>query len=429
MNKRTVVLVILSCINSIFTPFSSASGKDKLISGHINSAPIKPLDYIFSQIVKVEEPTLRCALLIKIAAAHTRLKEYAESGDILIEAVGIAKNIENQLQRLILISAITDEFINLDKNEAAMELLRHAKDADARAKVLIKIISAHLRQNRYEMAESLMQEINKPASKALALYIIIDWLSTQKKYAELAKMQNIVRLQPAAVQKFLRLALWEKNKQAQGDPASDLFAAKTFSKKIRALIALAKNKFAMGDAEAADYILTEAVSLSENIKDGYIKDDCLAKIGICYIKIGMLKKAYALTHSIIVPLPRAELLAAIVNAYTEINEFEAALRVFGDIDVGFFKEKALVKIIIPYLEQGNKRRVSEIMERFENASARSRVYAAIIPYYLQGKNFTRALEISQEIEDPEIKMTALIEIAEELQKEKLNFPDVAEVIH
>jgi len=374
---------------------------------------------MFSQVAKIKEPSSRCTTLVDIASAYIELGEFDKSEYILSEAIGVAQHhIESQLVKSVFISEIIDKFISLNKNEAALGLVQYIHFTDSRADILVKIVSGYLQQNRYEKAIELTQAINEPSFKALALYRIIERLTTQKLFAELANIQKIVQLQPPSVQRFLRLVLREENKNLEEAPISNLFASKSPSKKTKALIALAENKIVLGTPESAGYILAEAISLSENIKGEYVKNECLAQIGICYVQMGELEKALTLAHSIKIPFSRAELLASIAIAYGEINEFDTALRVISDIDVQCFKEKALAQIIISHLKQGEEKQANGIIEKLESAPVRSRIYAAIIKNYLQNKNYSAALAISKKIENLEIKMGALIEIAKELQKNK-----------
>ena len=418
MKKLLFSFFIFSCINLTFICLCPAHPADKSAFGQINFPSTEPLACMFSQVAKLKEPSFQCATLIDIAGAYIELKEFDKSEYILTKAIGLAQHTESRLVKSVLISEIIDKFINLNKNEVALGLVQYIHFADSRADMLVKIVSSYLQQNQYEKAEELTQEINEPSFKALALYRIIERLSTQKLFEELAKIQKIVQLQPPSVQRFLRLILREENKNSEEVPISNLFASKSPSKKTKALIALAKNKIALGAPESAGYILTEAISLSENIKGEYVKNECLAQIGICYVQIGELEKARTLAHSIKIPFSRAELLAYTAIGYGEIKEFDTALRVISDIDVQCFKEKALAQIIILRLKQGEEKQANGIIEKLESAPVRSRIYAAIIKNYLQNKNYSAALAISKKIENSEIKMKALIEIAKELQKNK-----------
>ena len=135
--------------------------------------------------------------------------------------------------------------------------------------------------------------------------------------------------------------------------------------------------------------------------------------------MGELLKAQDLAQSIIIPFSRAEVLSAVAVAYVKLKEFDAALRVAGEIDVQCFKEKALIQIVMGYLRQGRKKEACAIIENSQDAAARSRIYAAIIKNYLQSKEYGPALATSQKIENLEIKTAALIEIAKELQKKRV----------
>jgi tetratricopeptide (TPR) repeat protein len=424
MKKIIFPLFIFSGINLIFTCFHPMLRADERTREQINTSSLKPLDYIFSQAEKIKEPSSCCALLTKIASAYTQLGEYAKSEYILTQALDIAEDIENQLLKETLIAAIIEEYINLNKNELALGLLKYIDYADSRQDMLVKIVSGYLQQNQYEKALELTQKINEPSFMAVALYKIIDRLAAQKLFEELAKIQKIVQLQPSSVQGVLRLILREENKKLEETPISNLFASKGPSKKTKALIALAKNKIDLGSPESAGYILAEATLFSENIKGEYIKNECLAQIGMCYVQIGQLQKAHSIAYSMKIPFSRAELLTCIAIGYAEIKEFDTALEVIDDMDVQCLKEKALTQIVILCLEQNQEKHASEIIEKTKKSSARSHIYAEVIKNYLQKKNFPEALKMSQRIENLDIKMVALIEIAKELQKEELISPEL-----
>lgn len=418
MKKILFPLFFFFCINLALICFCSAFQTESSSYRKIDFPSSEPLGCIFSQVATIKEPAFRCAALVNIASAYLELGQFDKSEFILNAAAGVAQRIENQLVKSAFISEILNNFIKLNKNEAALDLVQYIPFTDSRADMLVNIVSSYLRQNQYEKAVALIREINEPSFKALAFYRIIERLTTEKLFEELAKIQKLLQQQPPSVQRFLRLILREEKKSLAEAPIPNLFASKSPSKKTKALIELAKNKIVLGAPEAADLILAEAISLSENIKGEYIKNECLARIGICYVQMGELEKALSLAQVIKIPFSRAELLSSVANAFAEIKRFDTALRIVGDIDAQCFKEKALTRIIIGHLKQKEEKQANGIIENLESAAVRSRIYAAIIKNYLQNKNYSAALAIGKKIENPEIKMGALIEIAKELQKNK-----------
>jgi tetratricopeptide (TPR) repeat protein len=419
MKKILVALFLFSCINLTFISLCPALQTENSPPRQIDSPSSEPLGCIFAQVATIKDPSFRCAALVDIANAYVELEGFDKAEYILGEATGAAQHIESQLVKSALISEIIDKFIKLNKNEVALGLTQYIHFTDSRTEMLVEIVSGYLRQNQYEKAVGLIPEINEPSFKALAFYRIIEKLTSEKLFAELAEIQKLVQRQAPSVQRFLRLILREENKSSEEAPVPNLFASKSPSKKTRALIALAKNKIVLGHPESTGQILAEAISLSETIKGEYIKNECLAQIGICFVQMGELEKARSLAQIIKIPFSRAELLASVSTGLVEIKEFDAALRVAGDIDVQCFKEKALAQIIIGHLKQGEKKQADEIIEKLESASVRSRIYVIIIKSYLQNKNYSAALATSKKIEDLEIKTQALIEIAKELQKKRL----------
>ncbi len=418
MKKIIYSLFLISFFNLIFVCHYPLLWADNGDPGQTGPAPAKFLDYIFLRTEKIKEPASQCALLVDIAGAYIELGENEKSEQVLSKAIELAKNQDNQLVKSVLISGIIGKFIDLNKNETALNLIQYIDLEDSRADMLIQIASGYLQKNQYEKALELAQKIDIPSFRALAFYKIIEGLTTLQRFEELSKIQKIVQSQPYSVQRVIRLILREKNKELNEPAVSNLFASKSPSKKTKALIALAKDKIASGAAESASYILAEATTLSENIKGEYVKNECLAQIGICYVQIGELDKARNLAESIKIPFSRAELLSFITFGYVAINQFDAALKVIGSIDVQCFKEKALIRLIIRLIGQDKEQQANSIIKEQASASLRSRIYAAIIKNYLENNNYGVALALSNKIENPEIKMRALIEIAKELQKNK-----------
>lgn len=394
---------------------------------HTDSSSAELLDYILLGAEKTKIPYDRCELLIEIAGAYIELGEHGKSENILNEAVDLAKDTENEIENAILFSEIIEKFIILDKIDTALNLVRYIGLTDSRNDAMIKIIYGYLRQNHYEKALELAKETSEPVFKAIALFKIKDQLSEQKLYDQLVKVQKALAQQDSLTQRLVRLIVGEEIKTRRENPEADIFILISRSKKVKALIALAEKQIALGKADdAAENILIEAALISEKIKSKYIKDECLAQIGIGYVKIGRYEKARAIANSIKIPFSRSELLAHLAAAYVGIKEFKKAFELIGDVSVDYFKEKLITQIIIRHIEQGEEQQTAQIAEMLSNASSRGRAYATVADYYVKKENFYEAFAVCGKIEDPQIKITTLLEIATELQKHGKNSKEMCQ---
>lgn len=389
-----------------------------------NLSPAEPLDYILLQADKINDPYDRCELLIKIADAYVELGEPNKSENVLNRAADLARHKENELERAVLLSEIIEEFITLDKIDTAKSLLQYIGLADSRNDLMIKIISGYLRQNQCEKALGLVKEIYEPTFKAIALYKITETLSQQNLYDQLMKAHEALA-QDSFTQSLGRIIVREEIEIKSENPAANVFIALSRSKKVKALVALAEKQIASGrPSEASEKIIREATLLAENIKSKYLKDECLAKIGIAYVKIGRYEIASTIANSIKIPFSRSELLADIAAAYLGSKEFKKAYQLLKDIDVGYFKEKVIAQIIIQYIEQGEEQEVSGVIAMLSSIAARSRAYAAVAEYFTKKENFYQTFNICQKIEDPKIRIITLLEITTELQKKGKNSQDL-----
>ncbi len=382
------------------------------------------LDNILLKSEKIKDNYERCELLIKIAGAYIESNKYDAAENILRRAAEIAQKKENKIESCVLFSKIIEKLLIIGKADDALNLLRYITLTDSRNHLMIKIILNYISKDRFDKAMMLVKEIRDPAFKAITLNEIAVILSEKKSYDQFVKAQKELGAD-SFTQSLVRTIAREKAKNKKENSATDIFTSSSRSGKVKALIYLAEEQIAAGKpSQQSVTILEEAVLGLEKIKNRFVKDDCLAKIGAAYVKIGQLDKSRTIANSIQIPFSRSELLTEIASAYIGKNELQKASALMQDISVQYFKEKIAARMIIRYTEQGEENQAETACRLLNNIQSRARAYYLVTEYFAKKAEFTQAFEICEKIDDPKIRMNALLLVAGQLREKQENSPQI-----
>mgnify|MGYP000742916602 CR=1 FL=1 len=174
-------------------------------------------------------------------------------------------------------------------------------------------------------------------------------------------------------------------------------------------------------AEASS-TLSQSIEAIKTIKDPSSRVSALTEIALTYAKSGMGRKAseilsqalkVAKTEMVdnLVFKSKSRAFANIATKYTEVDQFDRALRVARAIKDPDYKSDALANIAVKYAEAGQFDQALKIVRAIKDCDKKFSALADIACRYAEAGQYDRALEVARTIKDPDYKSDALANIA------------------
>ena len=393
----------------------NANASDAYSDDIFNNKPLERLLYIAE---KINDPALRFKVLIEISLAFQEIKNYPMAESALLQATDVMHKTKEPIIKNIFISTLVDNYIKLGHPDEALKIAKDIDFPDSYNDALINIVIGYIQQGQYEKAMIIAESINEVFSKILLFHRVINQLSEQRAYAEIAKLQDMIESSSPATRKLIRAFF---NEQYYRESENNIFSLATSKRKsqiVKTLVYMSRQSVSTGDYTQAKHLLERAAKLSSNIQADHFRDEGLTKIGLTYIEMGDLEKAQETASSTRIAVYRSELLAAIAVAYAESGAFRQAITLTDSIDVIYQKNNALAQIIICQINAGQEKEADQLMDSLSDKPSAAYVYPVVANYYIQHARYDSAAKICEKIYNQFIKFKILVNMAKKMQSNK-----------
>jgi len=459
-------IALLSLLNIlVFSPLFNQyalPAPDNNITGSSNKfPPEQPLTKILNAIEQINEPFLKAGKLIKLSNAYIEIGDNDLAGCILGKAIAITRNIDDQFCRPIILSELIDSYLNLKNPKKALEIAQDIRLEDARSDALIKILNFYIRQGQYKEAIQLTKEINEPFSQGLGLCLLVNEFKEKQVYKESLELQKLVVNTHPGIKKIINSIYFNKSIKPSNTVRWDSLIMGSPIKDPELFISTAQSYISLNQPGPASEMLFKAVLMTKNISSAYWRNDILTQAACAYAQIGDYQKAFDIVSAIKLTLFKSKALAAISVSYTQKGNYQKAMDTLNYIKIPFDRSQGLAKIAESYIQSKNWKNAFDTLQLIDNdyirdeiisqiiiqrikanqekealaiidnlaqAYDKSRIYLKVTNYYSQNKRYLKAIELSRAINDPLVKLTALLNIARDMQHNGSDSPKAKDLL-
>jgi tetratricopeptide (TPR) repeat protein len=169
------------------------------------------------------------------------------------------------------------------------------------------------------------------------------------------------------------------------------------------------------DQNAGETFLAAAEQIAQVLRDIDEHSHALAKIAGAYARMGLLEIAVEVAEAVDDPFTQDQVFADIALKVLEFGDVEYADEILGMIQDESLQALAMEQVSLKYAEAGEPEKALGIARGLADDSP---ALSGIASLYAEKGDWERAVELAQSIEDPELKATALSQLAAKAIRDK-----------